>query len=82
MITDPLRAAGAAERRSQLLRGFSHLSNPHLTVPGLSCVGVMPAAHRLALPMGRPHPSYGLRVGITMLPPTSLGDELPSRHAP
>ncbi len=66
MITDPLRAAEAAERRARLLRGFSHLSNPHLTVPGLSCVGHVPAANRLAVPRGQPHPSYGLRVGITL----------------
>lgn len=67
MITDPLRADRAAQR-GRLSRGFSHLSNPHLTVPGVSCVGVVPATHRVAVPQGLPHPSYGLRLSLTLSP--------------
>ena len=68
MITDPLRAVEAAETRGRLVRGFSHLSNPHLMVPGVSCVGVVPATHRVAVPRGQPHPSYGLRLSLSLSP--------------
>lgn len=66
MITDPLVDVERGAYGGRLLRGFSHLSSPHLTVPGLSCVGDAPAQHRVCVPLGRPLRAYGLRVGITL----------------
>ncbi len=71
MITDPLPDDLFHAALSRLARGFSHLSNTHLAVPGLSCVGVEPAASRLA---ARPSPAYstpwrgthGMRLSLTL----------------
>lgn len=57
MITDPLRPDEDAA--PALARGFSHLSM------GLGLVGIVPAAMRG--PHGcRLHPSYGLRLAVTV----------------
>ncbi len=71
MITDPLPDDLVHDMRNPAaagLRGFSRLSNPHMSMTGGTCVGHMPAAGRLAARQTSVHCTYGFRLALSLSP--------------
>ncbi len=66
MITDPLPIDQVHDVSNRLLRGFSRLSNPHMSMTGGTCVGRVPAAARLASRQSSVHGTFGFRLSLTL----------------